>query len=40
MNDRMDIKDIDVNEINWMDSAEIRNYWRVIVNAALNFWIS
>ena len=33
---RMDLEEIDTNVVNWADSAQDRNYWRVLVNAALN----
>ena len=33
-NIRMDLEEIDAG--NWVDSAQDRNYWRAIVNAALN----
>ena len=32
-NIRMDLED------NWVDSAQDRNYWRVLVNATLNLWV-
>ena len=35
-NIRMDLDEIDINASNWVDSAQDRNYWRVLVNAALN----
>ena len=35
-NIRMDLEEIGVNEANWVDSTQDRNYWRVLVNAALN----
>ena len=35
-NIRMDLKEIDINTRNWVDSAQDRNYWRALVNAALN----
>jgi hypothetical protein len=31
----MDHKEIDVNTRNWIDSAQDRNYWRVLVDATL-----
>ena len=34
-NIRMDLKEIDINMRNWVDSAKDRDYWRAIVNAAL-----
>ena len=37
-NIRMDLKEIGVTIKNWVDSAEDRNYWRALVNAALNLW--
>ena len=33
---RMDLEEIGVNAGNWVDSAQDRNYWRALVNAALN----
>ena len=35
-NIRMDLKEIGINTRNWVDSAQGRDYWRVVVNAALN----
>ena len=35
-NIRMDLEDIGINAGNWVDSAQGRNYWRALVNAALN----
>ena len=35
-NIRMDLEKIGINGGNWVDSAEDRNYWRALVNAALN----
>ena len=35
VNLRMDFKEISINTRNWIDSAEDRNYWRTLVNAAL-----
>ena len=35
-NIRMDLEDIGINEGNWIGSAQDRNYWRALVNAALN----
>ena len=35
-NIRMDLKEIGINAVNWFDSAQDRNYWRALVNAALN----
>ena len=35
-NIRMDLKEIDINSKNWVDSAQDRDYWRAIVNATLN----
>ena len=36
-NIRMDLEEIGINAGNWVDSAQDRNYWRAIVNSALNF---
>ena len=35
-NIRMDLKEIGINTINWVDSAQDRDYWKAPVNAALN----
>ena len=34
-NIRMDLKEIDINVGNWVDSTQDRDYWRALVNAAL-----
>ena len=35
-NFRIDLKEIDINTRNWVDLAQDRDYWRILVNAALN----
>ena len=35
-NIRMDLEEIGINAGNWVDSAQDSNYWRALVNAALN----
>ena len=35
-NIRMGLEEIGINQGNWVDSAQDRNYWRALVNAALN----
>ena len=35
-NIRMDLEEIGINAENRVDSAQDRNYWRALVNAALN----
>ena len=35
-NIRMDLEEIGINAV---DSAQDRNYWRALVNSALNFWV-
>ena len=35
-NIRMDLKEVGINTRNWVDSAQNRDYWRALVNAALN----
>ena len=35
-NIRMDLEEKGINAGNWVDSAKDRNYWRALVNAALN----
>ena len=38
-NIRIDFKEIGVNTWNWIDSAQDGDYWRVLVNAALDLRI-
>ena len=35
-NIRMDLKETGISTRNWVDSAQERDYWRALVNAALN----
>ena len=35
----MDLEEIGINDGNWVDSAQDRNYWRAIVNGALNIQV-
>ena len=35
-NIRMDLDEIGINTGNWVDEAQDMDYWRVLVNAALN----
>ena len=35
-NIRKDLKEIGINMRNWVDSCQDRDYWRVLLNAALN----
>ena len=39
-NIRMNLEEIGMNAGNWVDSAQDRNYWRALVNAALNLWVT
>ena len=39
-NIRMDLQEIGISAGNWVDSAQDRNYWRALLNAALNSRIS
>ena len=39
-NIRMDVEEIGINAGNWIDSAQDRNNWRALVNAALNLRVS
>ena len=32
----MDLEEIGVNAGNWVDSAQDKDYWRALVNSALN----
>jgi hypothetical protein len=38
-NARINLKEIGVNERNWVDSALDRNYWRTLVNAVFDLQI-
>jgi hypothetical protein len=35
-NIRMDLEEIGINAGNWVGSAQDKDYWRTLVNAALN----
>ena len=35
-NIRMDLEEIGISAGNWVNSAQDRNYWRALVNAAFN----
>ena len=39
-NIRMDLKEIDINTRDYVDSVQDRENWRALVNAALNLWVS
>ena len=39
-NVRMDLKEIGNNKKNWVETAQDRDYWRALVNAALNLRVS
>ena len=38
-NIRMDLKEIGINMRNWVNSAQDKDFWRALVNAAFNLWI-
>ena len=38
-NIRMDLEELGINAGNLVDSAQDRNYWRALVNAALNLQV-
>ena len=35
----MDLKEIGISAGNFVDSAQDRDYWRALVNVALDLWI-
>ena len=35
-NFRMNLEEMGINARNWVDSAQDRNYWKSLVNSALN----
>ena len=35
----MDFEEIGINEENWVDSAQDRDYWRALVNETLNLQV-
>ena len=39
-NIRIDLKEIGVSMRNWIDLAQVRDYWEALVNVALDFRVS
>jgi hypothetical protein len=39
-NIRIDLKELGINMRNWVDSVKDRDYWRALVNTALNLRVS
>ena len=39
-NIRMNLKEIGINTRNWVDLAQNRDFWRALMNAALNLRVS
>jgi hypothetical protein len=39
-NIRMDLKEMDINTRNWIDSAQDMDYWRALVNPEFNFRVA
>ena len=35
----MDLKEIGIDTRNWVDSSQDRDYWRALVNVALNLQV-
>ena len=35
----MDPKEMRINTRNWVDSGQVKDYWRALLNAALNRWV-
>ena len=38
-NYRMNLKQIGISTRKWVDSTHDRDYWRALMNAALNLWV-
>jgi hypothetical protein len=38
-NIRLELKEIGINTRNWVDSTQDKDYWRALVNAALNLGV-
>ena len=36
----MGLKEIGINMRNWVEMAQDRDYWKALVNVALNLWVS
>ena len=35
----MNLKETNMNKMNWVDSVQDRDYWRALVNVALNLQV-
>jgi hypothetical protein len=36
---RIDLEEIGINAGKWVDSAQDRDCWKALMNAALNLWV-
>ena len=39
VNIKIDLEEMGIHAGSWVDSAQDRDYWRALVNAALNFQV-
>jgi hypothetical protein len=35
----MDLKEIRLDDVDWIDVAQDRDQWRALVNTVMNFWV-
>jgi hypothetical protein len=38
-NIKMDLREIGLDGVDWMDMAQDRDQWRALVNTVLNLWV-
>jgi hypothetical protein len=38
-NIRMDLGEVGLGDVNWIDFSQDRNGWRALVNSVLNLWV-
>jgi Mlc titration factor MtfA (ptsG expression regulator) len=38
-NNKMDLREIEWDGVDWIDLAQDRDQWRALVNTAMNLWV-
>jgi hypothetical protein len=38
-NIKMDLQEVGCSDMDWIELAQVRDRWRVLVTAVMNFWV-